>query len=136
MEDLKELISQSGAQPKDAVKIIRGLFPSFDKTLMSKCMKPWKYGVVLHPEGFRLLRTSYPQIPETVQQITDGENSHTGNRRSGKHKFTCRVQGRLPDAKFRLLQRAISEDGYTTVNEWVVKQVDNYLKEKGCQDNV
>lgn len=134
MDDLKEFLVQSGTQPKDAVKAIRGLFPSFDKTLLSKCTKPWKYGVVLHPDGFRLLRTLYPQIPEAAG--ADGENSRVGSRRSGKHKFTCRVQGRLSDAKFRLLQRAISEDGYATVNEWVVEQVDNYLEKKGCRDNV
>lgn len=134
MDDLKEFLVQSGTQPKDAVKAIRGLFPSFDKTLLSKCMRPWKYGVVLHQDGFRLLRTLYPQIPEAAG--VDGENLRVRSRRSGKHKFTCRVQGRLSDAKFRLLQRAISEDGYATVNEWVVKQVDNYLEKKGCRDNV
>ena len=43
----------------EIVETIRALFPGFDKTLLSKCMSPEKYGVRLTPEAENLLRKTF-----------------------------------------------------------------------------
>ncbi len=53
--DLKKILELAGISPKRAVDLLRKKFPSLDKTVLSKCCKPEKYGCVLHPDGFRVL---------------------------------------------------------------------------------
>lgn len=53
--DLKKILELAGISPKRAVGILREKFPSLDKTVLSKCCKPEKYGCVLHPDGFQVL---------------------------------------------------------------------------------
>ena len=43
----------------EIVETIRALFPGFDKSLLSKCMSPEKYGVRLAPEAEDLLKQTY-----------------------------------------------------------------------------
>ncbi len=46
-------------QCTEIVETVRVLFPGFDKTLLSKCMSPEKYGVRLTPEAEDLLRKTF-----------------------------------------------------------------------------
>ena len=39
----------------EIVEAVRLLYPGFDKTLLSKCMSPGKYGVELSPEAISIL---------------------------------------------------------------------------------
>ena len=58
--DLRTLFS--GISPRDIVDSVRKVFPSFDKTTLSKCKNPAKYGVVLHPDGLAALAADH-KIP-------------------------------------------------------------------------
>ena len=46
--DLKAIISSANLTPREVIAIVGEYFPSFDKAMLSKCMKPQKYGVVVH----------------------------------------------------------------------------------------
>ena len=50
--DLKNALGLLEMKPQDTVALMQGMFPSFDKTVLSKCSKPEKYGCVLHPAGY------------------------------------------------------------------------------------
>lgn len=63
--ELRMVIDTAHLSPKQVVECVRALFPSFDKTMLSKCMKPEKYGVVIHPLGLAAITGDIPQkIPD------------------------------------------------------------------------
>lgn len=68
--DLRSALGILDLLPKDAVKLLRRSFPSFDKTVLSKCCNPVKYGCVLHPDGYATLRNLIKKDgePEQAQQ--------------------------------------------------------------------
>ncbi len=125
--DLRSTLGVLNLLPKGAVEILRRSFPSFDKTVLSKCCNPAKYGCVLHPDGYAALRglIKRDEEPESQQMPPAAPQ----RRKSSTHKFTCRVAGRLPDGKYLLLQRYIRMEGYETTQDWVTAQVDAYLTE-------
>lgn len=65
-DELKRAIEAAKLTPREVVEIVSALFPSFDKTMLSKCMKPQKYGVVLHPDGLAAIKDRAPS--ETVPE--------------------------------------------------------------------
>lgn len=73
--ELKAAIEAAGLEPREVVDIISELFPSFDKTMLSKCMKPQKYGVVLHPLGMKAITDRMPSeaVPEKGETMTQCE---------------------------------------------------------------
>ena len=125
--DLKNILALAELSPKSAAELLRSMFPSFDKTVLSKCCKPEKYGCVLHPDGYAVLRNRIANDMEW-EQPQETPPAPQERRKSSKHKFTCRVSGRLPDGKYLRLQRYIRLDGYATTQDWVADQVDAYLK--------
>lgn len=126
--DLKSALTIADMQPRDAVELLRSKFPSFDKTVLSKCCNPSKYGCVLHPDGYTALREQVrdDEEPELPQESPPEPRKR---RKSSDHKFTCRVAGRLPDEKYLRLQRYIRMEGYETTQDWVAAQVDSFIKE-------
>jgi len=125
--DLRFVLEILNLLPKDATELLHRSFPSFDKTVLSKCCSPAKYGCVLHPDGYAALRKLIKGDAEPeAQQMPPAAPQR---RKSSNHKFTCRVVGRLPDGKYLRLQRYIRMEGYETTQDWVTAQVDAYLKE-------
>lgn len=126
--DLKTALALADMPPRDAVELLRSKFPSFDKTVLSKCCNPYKYGCVLHPDGYTALREriGYDVEPELPQERLPEPRQR---RKSSSHKFTRRVAGRLPDEKYLRLQRYIRMEGYETTQDWVTAQVDSFIKE-------
>lgn len=113
--DLKSALGLLEMKPQDAVKLMQAQFPSFDKTVLSKCSKPEKYGCVLHPAGYSALRSKAAGalLPEAKKRF--------------RHRLTRQVSGRLSERKYELLQRYIRLDGYETTQDWVAAQVDKYI---------
>lgn len=68
--DLRTALNVLTLQPREAVELLSRSFPSFDKTVLSKCSNPEKYGCVLHPAGYDALRTLIKEedAPEQEQQ--------------------------------------------------------------------
>ena len=125
VHDLKSALGMLEMKPQDTVELMRGMFPSFDKTVLSKCNKPEKYGCVLHPAGYDVLRSMAAEAEETSQQETPPEPQKPKKR--FRHKLTRQVSGRLSERKYEALQHYIRLDGYETTQDWVTAQVDNYI---------
>jgi len=140
MTNLKDVMAAGDIAPKEAVRIVRAQFPSFDKTLLSKCAKPEKYGVVLHPEGFQALYAAFPapdyeppalepdpEQPDTLEHPEE-------KRASERHRLRCRVSCRLEDIEYEALQRYVREDGFDTMQAWLSHKVRQYLKRKSVKE--
>ena len=65
--DLQAVLAMVGIIPKDAVKVLREHFPKIDKSTISKCARPDKYGCVLHPDGYAALGKRFNIIPEDAR---------------------------------------------------------------------
>lgn len=124
--DLREAMDLLRISTRDAALILRPSFPKLDKTVVSKCSRPALYGCVLHPDGFRILREHLPEAAAKPEQDTAAKPRK--KHRSGRHRYTARVAGRLPDDKFLKLQRYIEAEGYETVQDWVTAQVDAFIE--------
>ncbi len=127
--DLRTVLDVTETAPRDAVKLLHQYFPSFDKTVLSKCCKPDKYGCVLHPDGYTALKLLLGVNEEVEAAPQEAAKKPQKKHSHGSHKFNCRVAGRLPDDKFLRLQRYIRLEGWDTTQDWVTAQVDAYIKE-------
>lgn len=125
VHDLKSVLGLLEMKPQDTVELMRGMFPSFDKTVLSKCGKPEKYGCVLHPAGYDVLRGMAAEAEETSQREAPPEPQKPKKR--FRHKLTRQVAGRLSERKYETLQHYIRLDGYETTQDWVTAQVDTYI---------
>jgi hypothetical protein len=127
--DLNAALAAVGLSTKEATILLSKYFPSLDKPVLSKCANPNKYGCVLHPHGYAVLRSllNIP-APETQQDKKAQEDKPRRQRKKQDHLFTCRVAGRLPDDKYLLLQRYIRMEGYETTQDWVTAQVDSFIE--------
>ena len=123
VHDLKSALGLLEMKPQDTVELMRGMFPSFDKTVLSKCNKPEKYGCVLHPAGYDVLRSIAAEAEEASQEAPPEPQKPKRFR----HKLTRQVSGRLSERKYEALQHYIRLDGYETTQDWVTAQVDNYI---------
>ena len=70
-DELDQLITDSKLKPGEVIAAVRQYFPSFDKTLLSKCRNPKKYGVVLHPLAEAAIICGGPvePVPEPPNEI-------------------------------------------------------------------
>lgn len=125
VHDLKSALGLLEMKPQDTVELMRGMFPSFDKTVLSKCNKPEKYGCVLHPAGYEALRNMAAEAEETSQEASPELQKP---KKRFRHKLTRQVSGRLSERKYEALQHYIRLDGYETTQDWVTAQVDNYIE--------
>lgn len=55
--DLNAALAAVGLSTKEATILLSKYFPSLDKPVLSKCANPNKYGCVLHPHGYVVLRS-------------------------------------------------------------------------------
>lgn len=125
VNNLRALLVSGGLAPRDAVAVLRKVFPSMDKSTLSKCCNPDKYGCVLHPDGYAML---WELLGFAVQQTPEAPERPQERRRANRHKLTCRVAGRLPDTKYATLQRYLRMEGYETTQDWVTAQVDKFIE--------
>ena len=120
-QELKSALELLKMEPKEAVSLLREQFPSFDKTVLYKCSKPEKYGCVLHPAGYSLLRALAVEADESQEAPPEQP------KKRYRHKLTRQVSGRLPERKYDTLQHYLRLDGWETIQDWVTAQVDIYI---------
>lgn len=77
---LRDIMAAAQMSPREVISTVRELFPSFDKSMLSKCMKPEKYGIVIHP-------IALAAISGTTQNHNSekGETGMTQNERILRH---------------------------------------------------
>lgn len=112
----RDLRLHSGLRMDSLAEIVKEVHPNFDKSLLSKCENPEKYGVKLDYQTFKhLYQSADPEGWEKYKRRTDG------------HLMTCRIYGRLPDSVYHRLIEKIHRDGYKTVQQWILDHVLAYI---------
>lgn len=130
--DLPTVLACTGLVPKEAVKALQECFPKLDKTILSKCSRPEKYGCVLHPRGYTLFRERLGAAPEIGGDEEPAQDQQNPRKRD-QHRLKYRISARLPEAQYKLLQRYISLDGYATTQDWLSAQARTYIKRMGAK---
>ena len=124
--DLNAALAAVGLSTKEAAVLLKKHFPSMDKPVLSRCANSNKYGCVLHPHGYVILR-SMLNIP-APEHDESKEDKPRRECKKDTHRFINRVAGRLPDDKYTLLQRYIRMEGYETTQDWITAQVDRFIE--------
>ena len=123
--DLNAALAAVGLTTREAAVLLKKYFPSMDKPVLSRCANSNKYGCVLHPHGYVVLR-SLLNIPAPEQD--EKQETPRRERKKDTHRFINRVAGRLPEDKYTLLQRYIRMEGYETTQDWITAQVDRFIE--------
>lgn len=134
LPDLKTVLDISQLKPREAVKVIKKEFPSFDQPALSKCLKPEKYGMVLHPHGYMELAKYVkfdiaPQAETTEVAVQPTET--VVRRKPDNRKYNNRISGRVPDELYKRLQELMEEKGYRSMQEWIYEMVCMFVREAG-----
>lgn len=113
MNELKDLRVLSGIPAPVIADAVKQVFPKFDRYLLSKCEQSDLYGVALLPRGMKAVRALAPEI--------------TPKKKDG-HRNQFRIYCRMDSATYTELFWRIQEDGYKTMQDWMLDQVLNYIE--------
>ncbi len=122
---LKEVRQATGVMAKDVAKVVQTEFPKFNRQLLAQCEAPEKYGVVIHPEGLRLICAKYGVKLESpgAMEITATQRKP----RKEKRKLPRQLTLRMTDHDFEQLQHRVLTDGYASVQAWLYTKVQELL---------
>ena len=112
---LQRLRIDRGIPVRDMVEVVAAIYPKYDKVLHSKCEHGEEYGIRLRADAERTLKEHF---------ALTGPDAPRRPRRSKP----CRVQVRLTEAAYRLLQQAIARSG-TTMQDLIEGLILNYIKD-------
>ena len=112
MNELKDLRILSGIPAPVIADAVKQVFPKFDRYLLSKVEQPDLYGVALLPRGMKAVRALAPEI--------------TPKKKDG-HRNQFRIYCRMDEATYKALIAQISADGFKTVQDWMLDQVNAYI---------
>lgn len=96
---------------RSMVALMQTRFPRFDKSLLSKCKKPDDYGVVLHPDGFRILG----EFPD---------------RKAENRTLKKRIYARLTEDEYNELLHWMTIEGFDSVQDLIRSMVQEYIDRK------
>lgn len=129
---LRELIQSTGAQGKEIALIVRDSFPKFNRQLLAECQAPDKYGIVIHPDGLRIICDTYglslkaEPTENGCEQSVDGEKARRirkDNRKLGR-KLTFRMTPR----DYAKLVVKVDNDGFESVQAWLYDKIMKLLE--------
>lgn len=110
--ELRDLRILSGIPAPVIADAVREIFPKFDRYLLSKCEQPDLYGVTLLPRGMKAARALAPEV--------------TPKKKDG-HKNQSRIYCRMDQATYNRLITQIHQDGFKTVQDWMLDQIMAYI---------
>lgn len=110
--ELRDLRLLSGIPAPTIADAVREIFPKFDRYLLSKCEQPDLYGVALLPRGMKAARALAPEV--------------TPKKKDG-HKNQFRIYCRMDQATYNRLIAQIRQDGFKTVQDWMLDQIKAYI---------
>lgn len=110
--ELRYLRILSGIQAPAIADAVKQVFPKFDCYLLSKCEQPDLYGVTLLPRGMKAARALAPDV--------------TPKKKDG-HKNQFRIYCRMDQATYNRLISQIRQDGFKTVQDWMLDQIKAYI---------
>ena len=114
----RSLRLHSGLKLDDLAALAKEIRPNIDKAMLSKCENPEKYGVTLDYETKRhIFQTADPEGWEKYKRHTDG------------HRNQFRIYCRMDAATYTELLWRVKEDGYETMQDWIMDQIRKYISE-------
>lgn len=113
---LRDLRLSHSLAAKDMAETVRELYPKFDRYLLSKCEASDAYGIDLRKDALKALYMAYAPDKWSAQQ-----------RRSDGHKNQRRIMCRMDDTTYAKLMTKIRQDGFKTVQDWLMDQVTAYI---------
>ena len=117
-DELRGLRQNRQITGRDIVAAVQELYPSFDKTLLSKAERGDKYGIALRRDA----------VDAVIERYTPGALEAHKRRRAGGHRLTCRISCRLENGEFGLLQQLIRDAGHKTTQGWLSDLVKQQIK--------
>lgn len=120
MNELKDLRVLSGIPAPVIADAVKTVFPKFDRYLLSKCEQSDLYGVTLLPRGMKAVRALAPEIRPKKK---DG------------HRNQFRIYCRMDAETYTELFRRIQEDGYKTMQDWIMAQITAYINKPKGENN-
>ena len=114
---LREFREAAGIPAGDVVRAVRGTFPGFDKSLLSKVEHSDRYGVQLRNEAV-----------DAVLALAPGALVAHRRAREDRHKLPCRIYCRVPESLHALLQQRMRADGYHTMQDLLADLVQKYIE--------
>lgn len=114
--DLRTLRLTYDLPSQELVDFIRPFAPKYDRPPQSKAESPEVYGVQLRPDLLKKLYLKYdPAAWERRKREKDG------------HKNPFRISCRMDGETYKKLIGQIRQDGFRTVQDWILDQVLAYI---------
>ena len=114
--DLQALRLSHSIPARDMAETVQKIYPRFDRYLLSKCEADRVYGVQIKTDALKALYQKYaPGEWEKRKRRTDG------------HKNQSRIYCRMDEATYKRLIAQIRQDGFKTVQDWMLDQVLAYI---------
>ena len=114
--DLRTLRLSYDLPSQELVDFIRPFAPKYDRPLQSKAESPEVHGVQLRPDLLKKLYLKYdPAAWEKRKREKDG------------HKNPFRISCRRDGETYKKLIGQIRQDGFRTVQDWILDQVLAYI---------
>lgn len=110
--ELRDLRLSSGIPAPEIAAAVKEIFPKFDRYLLSKCEQPDLYGVSLLPRGMKAVRALAPEIRP---------------KKKDSHRNQFRIYCRMDESTYHRLISQIRQDGFKTVQDWMLDQVKAYI---------
>jgi len=96
---------------RDMAETVQGIYPRFDRYLLSKCEAGDQYGIELRRDALKRLYMKY--APEAWAK----------RRSRDRHRRQRCIKCRLDEDIYQKLMAIIHEDGFDTVQDWLESQV-------------
>jgi hypothetical protein len=126
---LREFRKRTGAMAKDCALEIRNVFPKFNRHLMAACESYEKYGIIIHPDGLRVLSEKYGiPLDEPPADIENGETVKKVRKKDSR-KLPRKLTFRMTDDDFSKLESAVASEGFASVQAWLYFHFCQLLKE-------
>jgi len=108
----------------DIVAVVQKHYPSFDKTMLSKCERGDKYGVSIKPNVMDAI----------IEELVPDSQEAIKRRLRGGHRLTCKVTARLENEDYAVLQQLRERNGYLTMQDLISDLVQTYIEKEHNND--
>lgn len=114
-----------GVKDKQLIEVVKSAgFNRFNKSLMSECRRPDRYGICLHPAAVEAIYAAYPE------SRPDAPEAPRKRKRDG-HRFTRRAGCRLSEEVLTTIYAYMEVEGkYKYISELVHGLLMDWLKER------
>lgn len=116
--ELSDLVFPGKVLDKDIVAAVQEIHCKYDKTLHSKCKRGAEYGIQLRRSAIDAVTRKLGAVVHTAPKCC----------KSDKRTLSRRISCRLSESVYGELQLSIQEDGYDTMQDFLLHLVRDYIK--------